>query len=160
MKCYRSLGKRTIILLFLFLFSCQPLRPKWELEKTVTRRSNFNSGVLFFPAEECFTHLEFELAKTQSGVRAYINTFFSPIASTEDHQVEVSVATETDKYCFFADILKGGQRLLLPDEARDMIIELLLNDETITIKVDRYQQRIPPTYFRKLYRELIHLKSG
>lgn len=148
-----------IFTLFFLFLSCQ-CQPLWIFEKTVTCRSDFNSGVLFYPAEDPITNLELEITQTGSGLYAYINVFACPILSTtQDHQVEVSVTINSEENCFLADILTGGQRLLLPDDARDLIIGALLDGMAVDVRAGPYRQNVSPDGFRGGFCQLTRLFS-
>lgn len=83
----------------------------------------------------------------------YVNTFSRPLYGPEGNEStrQIQVTTSEISQSFTAELLQGGQRLLLPDQARDVIIDALLNNESLEIVAGPYQGTILPTKFRKFF---------
>ncbi len=153
-----AIKKRTFIVLFFYLSSCTS-SPQWYLAKTITCDPCFNSGRMYFASESCNRGLELEIDQGLSGLRMYINvsSFEVPPISDTCAKAKVAISICGEETLALADIFQGGQRLLLPDDARDLIIESLQEGNTVTLKTGRYCAEIPPAHFAKAYNELIIL---
>lgn len=60
-----------------------------------------------------------------------------------------------DNYKFFAERLKGGQRLLIPNDVTQFIIYSLLEQYCIEITVGRYEATLTFEGFSKTYDQLV-----
>ncbi len=156
MRLY-SYRKGALVALFLLLTSCTC--PNWTLDKTITFNPCYNSGRLYFYADCCGKDLELELDRGASGLRMYINVFSLEIAPVilDPPQAELVITIEESEYKYLADILQGGQRLLLTDEARDLIIDTLQSNQIVILKAGRYKAAIQPENFSSLYYNLLSI---
>lgn len=164
MTLSHSWEKRAFSALFLFLLatSCSSSScPKWQIEETITCSPCYNSGKIFFPPPDEFSGLELELARGPDDVRMYINVFSIEISGEADdsNAAQVLVDFGGEAETFTANILQGGQRLLLPPEATERILSSLLDGDYITISVDRYKAEIPSENFPKLYNSLCDIPT-
>jgi|694.fasta_scaffold01000_17 hypothetical protein len=149
-----SLKKRAYIALFFFFVSCQTY-PHWELRKTSTDRPYYNSSRIYF-SDENARGLELELDYGVLGLQMYVNVFSLEVPSLPDDPTLANVNVEIDgeQRVFIAHLFLGGQRLLLPDEARDLILETLLSGAPVTLSTGRYRSIIPPANIQTLYKKL------
>ena len=101
--------------------------------------------------------LELELDFGISGLRMYVNVFSLEVPSHAEtpHIAQVVIHINEERFVFFAHILQGGQRLLLPEEASNTIIEALSAGFPVTISTGRYRSVILPANFQKQYKALI-----
>jgi hypothetical protein len=81
----------------------------------------------------------------------YVNTFSRPLAACSG-PFPLSVTVDNISTTFSAELLQGGQRLLLSDEARDYIVSALLQQQCVTLTVGPYQATFSPTRFAKYFR--------
>ncbi len=147
--------KRALSALFLFLISCTTCH-QWNLIETRADSPCFESARLYYAPEVMSCGLELELDCGTSGWRMYVNTFSLAIAPIDKNnpQATVNIEIEDIQYQFLADLFKGGQRLLLPDEARDLIIETLLQGMLVKITVGRNSEVFPPKNFAEHYEKM------
>lgn len=89
----------------------------------------------------------------------YVNVYSFEIQPEAPNlnSVEVDVAIEDERQKFKAFIYQGGQRLLLPTEARDLIINALFNKESVVISVGKYSGEIISAGFIEKYDSLMNL---
>lgn len=115
---------------------------------------------MFF-ADESARGVELELDAGSSGLRMYVNVFSIEVPALPDSPTlaKVSLKICDEEYLYLAHILQGGQRLLLPDEARDTIIEALVDGFPITLSTGRYCSAIPAANFQALYDDLISINA-
>lgn len=129
------------------------------MQKVVTNDPCNNFGRLFLIPIDPYCGLELEISKVESGLRMYINVFSLEIKPETPKQntvpVEVTISEETRTYKAF--IYQGGQRLLLPSEARDWIADALIDCGIVSISVSRYHADIIPDGFAESYDQLIKI---
>jgi hypothetical protein len=160
MKLFQVNLKRVGIALFLFFSTCSSTcKQQWMIEKVITDSPCFNSGKLTLSPTDTFCGLELELTRGESGVRMYINVFSLEIKPEHSMQSTalVEVTYQNQKQTFHAFLYQGGQRLLLPNQARDLIIESLSQNEPVCIAVGRYRSEISPEDFTCKYDALLSL---
>jgi len=147
------IGKRALCALFLFLslFSCSSC-PQWHLEEAVTCDPLFRSSRIFYDNLDPYCQVELELVQSASGLRMYIDTFSRPLSNSNVFTITLTIEEEAQIYS--AELLQGGQRLLLPDVARDAVIDALLNEKCVQISAGPYQATILPTKFRRYFKML------
>lgn len=155
---YKAYMKRALVALFLpFLsISCSIDCHQWEYQKINTTCYQFDFAKLSLSPTCEISGLELELSRTaDSYIRMYINVFTLNIPQLDEIPgkavVTISVPILQQTYQVLADVLEGGQRLLLPEETAHFIIECLLNEYPITIQVGRYSSDIILTGFLKGY---------
>ena len=163
MKFFSHFERRRVvaILLLFFITSCfsKSHDPAWVLQKNVTEKHAYNSGKLSYPAQSQFNGIEIELMKSSRDLRLYLNVFTRsiPSASNDPSKALVSLNIAGKQTDFFADRFEGGQRLLLPQNALDTILEALQQDSTIEITLTGYRATISPDRFTKLYSKLMKI---
>lgn len=142
---------RALCALFFFLSSCASY-PQWHLEKVVTCDPLSRSIRLFYDSLDPFCQIELELVQSVSGLRMYLNTFGRPLSYGTTFPITLTI--EEEDLVYTAELLEGGQRLLLPDAARDAVIEALFNEQCVQIAAGPYQATILPTQFSKYFTTL------
>lgn len=89
-----------------------------------------------------------------SGMRMYLNAYSQSFPYDESHpeivQVTIQLPGESP-LVIDAQRLAGGQRLLLPDEAAELIVYALLNGRGLDIFVGHYHAEIPSENFNPLF---------
>lgn len=90
----------------------------------------------------------------------YVNAFgleIQPEGQTlEGHStVTVTVSINHQSQEFLAYLLQGGHRLLLPENAKHLIVEALQNNYSVEISVASYTTTIIPDDFGKHYQKFI-----
>lgn len=128
----------------------------WVLEKTVTPYAQYNSARLVLPIEDQFRGLEITLVRGSEGVLMYVNACSVAFPCDEDcfdpNMTQINIVVMgNNPYVVWAHRLQGGQRLLLPCEASDRIIESLLAGIPVEMTIGRYYTEIIPDRFAELY---------
>lgn len=70
----------------------------------------------------------------------------------------VMITIDGEEYKEPAFWLQGGQRLLLTDETSQKIIEALICNKTVEIKVGRFKNTLIPDNFEQAYNQLCRLR--
>lgn len=152
------LWKRAFSALFLFLYtSCTPCCPKWEYGCSIARNPCHSSGRIYLCASNHCSGLEIELVRTLCDLRMYINVYGLEIPpDCHDPSVsQVYVSFKDHSYNFQAQRFTGGQRLLIPDATRDEIIDYLVCEQPVFIRVGRYEADIYPGHFFEVFNRLM-----
>jgi hypothetical protein len=154
---YKDLKGASNALFFCLLFSsCTSPFPQWEYEETATCQPCYRSGRVSLPPKDPLGGLEVEFVRTPSVLRAYLNIYAIQVTSDPQHpgKAEVKLVIEDLSENVYADILQGGQRLLLPADATEKIVNALLQDKSIDLSVGRYHSTVDPHNFVGLYNKL------
>lgn len=87
------------------------------------------------------------------GTLGYLNIHGKPIPPTLDSNNEVIaiLEIEDERRAYRAIRMEGGQRFLLPDEAKDELIEALLAMKKTKVYLDGYATEVSSRNFSKLY---------
>ena len=111
----------------------------------------------YLPACNTFNGLEAVLMSCNGNMHLYLNAFtlLFPFNGTDEDHTDVLFTIEEEKYCFTADRLQGGQSLLLPDVAMQLVIDSLLECKGVEISVGRYNTTLTSENFDKPYAALV-----
>jgi hypothetical protein len=147
MKIFASL----FILIFSVSCACNNL---WCLQKVETDFLCYNSSRLSFHSPQNFCGINLEFMRGEFGIVGFISICSLEIPVLPDsHESLVVILADEKKYCFACRRLAGAQRLLLPPEATELMIDLLNNGTTIYIAMEGFGSEIPACNFSKKYRE-------
>ena len=69
------------------------------------------------------------------GCRMYLNMYGCPIR-TDDKRVVITIADQAE--AVEAHVLKGNQRVLLPETVNEKVIQGLLHKDKVTIRIGSY----------------------
>lgn len=162
MNRIRKLLQRTLKLLCLFnLMSCSspPLR-QWQIEEVRTSCSHFNSGRLLLPPSEECEYVELELVRNCSGLRFYLNLFFSQIRPLQEDLLKTSLEVHYDNcpapFIMYPYLMEGGQRILLEKKDAEQLINCLKDNQSFILKLGRHEIEIVATKFAEHYQTLIN----
>lgn len=157
MSLLRLLKGASMALFLLLVYACNTCCQDWNYQCCKACSPCQSSGRIYLCASNHFNGLEVELVLTVSDLRMYINVFGLEIpADCHDHSVsQVYVSFKDHSYTFPAARFAGGQRLLVPDMTRDEIIDYLLCDQPVFIRVGRYEADIYPERFFDVYNKLM-----
>lgn len=116
-----------------FIFSCSSSQKNWVTKNSPTSKKTC------CPVKNSFREIELEILETSSGKRMYANVHSLPLKSTNGKVIlKVTIEGETNDY--EADLLLGGQRILIPDFLTQKISECLHKQQPIKISVGRYSR--------------------
>ena len=88
--------------------------------------------------------VEAELDYGSDGLTFFLNFIYSPLEITSGEQrVIAQILTESFEYEDQAYLLKGNQRLIFTPKAAELIVQALLADEIVTIKIGSLTIVIP-----------------
>lgn len=143
----------------MFLFSCAPTPCReWILVNTITKRPCFNSGRLFLEPDSKSHHIELEISRSASGIHMYLNLLLFPAPPLPEDSSKTCAELIVDgqePLIFYPYRLSGEQRLLVPDEIAQKIIDLLSENHAILIKVGRDEIQVVSENFDMCYQNLL-----
>jgi hypothetical protein len=120
-----------LILLFciFFLAGCQ--QKGWIYRKVVSDSPQFNSAQWKHVTEHAFNGIEVQFLKGDFGTLGFLNVYSRRIPSGA-----LIIQIESASYPFTGIVMEGGQRLLLPDEATETILQALRSGQKVWIYLD------------------------
>lgn len=104
-----------------------------------------------------FRDIRFEIIKTECGYQYYISVFCIPLIPSCSYPASIKAHFSWNDGEVNSDleVLQGGQKVLLPEELANVLIENLLNGSDITVKLGRYSSIIPAEGFSEAYSKLL-----
>lgn len=156
------LAQRALMALCLItLLGCSsPTCRQWEIQEILTKTPRFNAGRLLLAPDSDYSHLEMELVRNRSGIRFYLNLLFLQAPPYEDNPAYTTLEIlfeGQEPWVVYPYLFAGGQRLLLPGDVADCLIQALLDNISFTIRIGRSQLSVVPTHFATLYERLLAL---
>lgn len=133
---------------------------QWEIQEILTKSPCFNGGRLLLDADSDYSHLELEIIRNSSGIRFYLNLLFlqaPPLQEDPSRTCLIIQFENQEPWTVYPYLLEGNQRLLLPGDVSDILIQSLLNEECFTIQIGRSQITVIPDNFIKTYKRLLDL---
>jgi len=105
------------------------------------------------PALNTFNGLQGELLLIGTKLQLYLNALSLqiPYLPNDEMHAGVTIAIEDQEYYFIADRFEGGQKVLLSDDALQIIINALLEGYFIDISIGRYETTLSPDNFACVY---------
>ena len=153
--------KRAIIVLFsFFLTACSSTPRQWESSIVKGNLPHYRSSRLCLSPENNFTGLEVDIIRLSCETRVYINSFGLEFKADRQSPegfpvVEGFMKIREEEKTFEAYLLKGGHRLLLPEETANKILEYLHQNQTIEIIIDHTSTVVVPDQFSKNYQKVM-----
>ena len=131
---------------FFFLSSCR-CHKTWELDRLQGCRAIDSAARLSAYATTHGPKFQLEWLQNASGERLFINAYCLDFPESGQIVLEADEMQET----FFGYVYMGGQRLLLPDNARDFAKEALLNGIPLIISIGCYSGVVDAEGFAEKY---------
>ena len=150
--------KRVFSSLFLFLFSCIACSPpchQWQIAIIKAYCPPATYVKTYLPATNTFSGMEVELMCHNGCLNLYLNAITLQFPTTNPKQTELKIVVCDQTYIFLAERLNGGQRLLLPDDAKQLVICSLLEENCVKIYAGRYETTVTDEGFAKTYNDLV-----
>jgi hypothetical protein len=139
------------LFLTLTLISCSQPNRNWQREDVFSHDPNYASSHLSLPPDSDQDSLQVKLVQTKSGMNMYVDSIGKKLHIKPEAKVCLEIQTENSKEIIEGDCLEGGQRIVLPEDAKQKIIEKLLNGQQVHIAIDRAKTTIIPDNFNTVY---------
>lgn len=90
--------------------------------------------------------MEVEFVRTASGLRSYLNVHSLKFAEETAHakKTEIVLISDGTERHYLADRLEGGQRLLLPPEAQEFLLDQLAENHSVRVVSGRFDVEVSP----------------
>lgn len=148
-------------LILLALTGCStPACREWEIHAVKTRTPCFNGGRLLLGPDSDYSNLELELVRTSSGIRFYIDLLLLEALPWKEDPARTTVTIqfeEQEPWVIHPYLFNGGQRLLIPGDEADLLVQALLDGFSFTIKIGRSQICVIPNKFTEGYTHLLDI---
>lgn len=153
----RPLLQRFAFATLCFFSSCSHPQ-QWAFQRIDAGDQQFNSTKLTYHSQDPINGIDLELMQTPNLLRSYLNVHSLPIPSLKDDPkaTAVNLCIGDNTYQFLARRHEGGQRLVLPQEMTEKIIEGLLQHLPLKIKVPGYAVVIEAEGFEEKFQQLGH----
>lgn len=141
----------TKILLVLALFGCATSSP-WN----VSYLQGAGSSRLSSPAHDRVNGVGVEMVYTQNSLRTYLEVHSQTIPPYHGNDKEAIITLKTTDQTFHAIAHRhaGGQRLLLPADLQQILIDNLLSNQPVTIELQGYRETLSPEHFSDKYHRI------
>lgn len=143
------------------MYSCSsPKLRQWEIQDISTQVPSFNAGRLLLSPDPPSSPLELEITRNCSGIRCYINllTIEAFPCSEDPSRTRLEILFEDQEpWIIYPYLLAGQQRLLLPGEVADTLIQRLLDNFSFTIQIGDQRLFVIPDQFISVYEKLLSL---
>lgn len=162
LQCYALLPaylkhRRVFIpLLFLFFSSCSTSCREWVYEEYTATSPCYKSRQISLTGSSTYCPLRIVIVQTLSGMRMYIDMLqlLAPPDPSDPTQALIFVTTDDKTYPISAYRFEGCQRLMIPSDAADELIDLLLNGQSFTIQIGSHKSDVIPTGFEPAFSAL------
>lgn len=154
--------RRVIImtLLFFSFYSCQN-HDLWSFQKIEAENHNHNACKI---SSRSSKGLELEIMRGSYGQRCYLNVLKQKVLPAQGYtnRTNLIVTIENKPSIFIVDIMEGGQKLLLSNDASQTIIDALRTKKTLQIAIPNtlIHGQLKPSNFPKLYQQLQKFPAG
>lgn len=154
------MGKRALAALFLiFLCSCSDPCRQWEYDDTITCYPCYNSGRITLPSDGSFCGVITTIARDANGISLFIDTTVLSFPAEDSCPLtayHLSIDGSPPR-TLYATRLQGSQRLLLDEEATQLVIDALLNGACVEITIGQFHTTLISDDFAKKWCDLMNL---
>lgn len=147
------------IIALLLLGSCANPTSGWYTVPIITKNPSFNSGKMFLEVKSRATQqFEVEIARNPTGLNLYINLLQSVALPLEINPSLTKMVIQLDDQpplVIYPTLLKGSQRLLIPEDATKLILDHLETGGTLTFTLGRKKGTVTSENFQFSFNELM-----
>lgn len=128
---------------------------RWEFREVLSKQ--YNSRQLSYHPESSLNGIGLELLEGPFGTVGYVEVTvrtIPPIAANTN-QALLILKIENEPFTYESTLMEGGQRLLLPQDAIEKIIECLRLDQPFTLYLNGYISKFNPVDYSKTVAKFI-----
>jgi hypothetical protein len=121
-----------------------------------TGNSSFDSSKISYYSADPVRGINLEILKTKDNLHFYLDVSSRSIPPYKNNLKEaiVEIEVEGQKYIFIASRHSGGQRVLLPTQAQELIVSSLQGDKSVQIALSGYKTTLLSDGFAERYEKL------
>lgn len=123
----------------------------WIYEPAFPSRSSLEGSLIRYQSEERIHGAEVFFLHTDSGDRLMVHLLWAPLPDQEEVLIHLAFSDHPKK-TVSGRLLKGGQKILLSEEATKEISESLCQGEKILFKIGPYKLELTPEKFQEEWR--------
>lgn len=123
--------------LFFTVSSCTGTPDKWKLRR-INSSNDLICTHLSLPPANTFRNLEVCLQKDGQETKVFLHTYSVPFQKDETGLAKVTLYIDDNPTEFKAPVLAGNQRILLPQDATEMLLVALKEKKAIVISAGKY----------------------
>lgn len=147
--------KKGALLLLLFLFACESNK-SWEVSHVQAGKKAYNSARLSYPVHDTVNGIGIEMICAEGLINTYLEVHAQQIPPYQGNPKEALVILKIEGKTFqgIAHRHEGGQRVSLPPQLHQLLIESLQLNQPVTVLLEGYFTTLDPTEFGEQFREL------
>jgi hypothetical protein len=156
MQKQRFFRGKQLIGCFLLFLSCSTSSPHWMGCQQDNVASHQRCSEITYRSEDAATGLELRFRRGNYGLHGYLSVMGGtiPRMANDPSRGECWVVLSNDEWHYFtAPLFEGEQRLLLEDEAVNLLLGLLEEERPFRIQLPHHGDEIPSNNFAKEYRK-------
>lgn len=151
----------SLFLCFLTLIGCSSQTSRqWDFSEIDARNPCFNGGRLILGPDSDISNLELEITRNSSGIYFYINLLLlrAPTWKEDPSRTTLTIQfDDQDPWIIHPYLLEGGQRLLLPNDVADTLIQSILEGNSFVIQIGRSQISVISNDFATAYQRFLDI---
>ncbi|MBS0648761.1 MAG: hypothetical protein JSS10_06015 [Verrucomicrobia bacterium] len=146
---------RVAFLLLLTLCACESSK-SWEVSHVQAGQKEYNSSRLSYPIRDIVNGIGVEMICTQGQVKTYLEVHAQTIPPYQGNPKEALVIMKVKDKTFqgIAHRHEGGQRVSLPPQLHQLLIESLQLNAPVTVMLEGYFATLDPKEFPEQFQEL------
>jgi hypothetical protein len=131
--------------LFLVFFSCST-PTTWRSEQIEARSREHRATRFLYRPDDPMANVNVQILQGSYGVRFSLHLLSRPLLPAERQlgQMEITLGIKDKNEQIRVQRVEGGQVLVLPEPTGKYLLNLLLQGESLELKLPRYQTIIPP----------------
>ena len=154
--------QRTLcVLLFFFLSGCTSVPcQRWVSQEIPGKCPDDNAARLIFVQTVQPSGFEIELTRNHQGIHLYLNLFMMharPCPDSPCYTLATITFDDDSSWTIYPHLFAGEQRLLLPDDTTDYLVETLLEGRSFIIHLGNHELEITPANFQELYEKILKI---
>ncbi len=149
------INKKIRILFFLLLCGCES-SSLWHVSHQKGSEKKFDSARLSYPVRDRVNEVAVEMVYSKKSLRTYLEIHSQTIPPYQGNPQHALVKVKTPEHTCqgIAHRHQGGQRVTLPTDLQEVLVEALMKNSPVTIELMGYSTTLQPDNFALFYQEL------
>ncbi|MCX6990100.1 MAG: hypothetical protein NTX49_03405 [Chlamydiae bacterium] len=128
-------------------------RDNWKVSHIQSGSKQFSSSRLSYHTPDTVNGIDVEFLALDTSCNLYLHVHSHPVKpyKGDPKTALVTMKTEENAKSFLAKRHEGGQRLLLPDNAKEFLVASLKEGKTVIISTSGYTSTLTPDSFERKY---------
>ncbi|MDN3504816.1 MAG: hypothetical protein P0S95_04495 [Rhabdochlamydiaceae bacterium] len=141
--------KRLLPFVLVLLASCEHPRSTFARKYHPSHTKKHNISEIATKVTDKVNEPQMQWVYYEGKMRAYLNIFVGELKTIADSkQVPVNIETDKGNFSFTATLLKGSQRVRIPDEVLPELLTLFENAKEATLSLSGYQTTVNLEQFK------------